>query len=54
MCDLAPVKEVATTAGIEPATYSLGNCCSIQLSYVVSGIGPRTQYVSPAFQANFS
>lgn len=26
---------LATTAGIEPATYSLGNCCSIQLSYVV-------------------
>gem|GEM_PF-2334443 len=28
-------KKLVTTAGIEPATYSLGNCCSIQLSYVV-------------------
>lgn len=27
--------QMATMAGIEPATYSLGNCCSIQLSYIV-------------------
>jgi len=27
---------MVTRAGIEPATYSLGNCRSIQLSYRVS------------------
>lgn len=29
---------MATTARIELATCSLGNCCSIQLSYVVVGL----------------
>ena len=29
---------LVTTAGIEPATYSLGNCRSIQLSYVVMNL----------------
>jgi hypothetical protein len=24
---------LASPAGLEPATYSLGNCCSIRLSY---------------------
>lgn len=27
---------MVTTGGIEPPTYSLGNCCSIQLSYVIT------------------
>jgi hypothetical protein len=31
-----PYRKLVTTAGIEPATHSLGNCCSIQLSYVVT------------------
>ncbi len=29
-----------TATGIEPATYCLGNSCSIQLSYAVKNTGP--------------
>ena len=27
------VSDIVLEAGVEPATNSLGNCCSIQLSY---------------------
>ena len=28
-----PTEQMASPAGLEPATHSLGNCCSIRLSY---------------------
>ena len=43
------IKHVASSAGFEPATYSLEGCCSIQLSYEEM----CTVYLGFVFYASF-